>query len=367
MDNRGSVLRSIVLPNHTCSRQRYWARSSDSVNQCSSIDFHEAMLIYTSYEYDPLLLNERRNDPNFTEGGGKTLTSVHFGSGPLITNGNLSQSPATSSSGNGKKQKATYIHLSQILGFSIAVRGSVTVYAIVSINVFIQRECLFLELFLQNESMAVLKLALVFGLRVLKEMIVYVLLYKYLCSMTGVYNGTWNPSPGLDPHFAIDPFLELAKTLGHIYTYSAAAVQLYQCSCVAVKTFNANGRELARRHKQTHLRERQKLLLAGEAGPLRCAHWHLRRCNYVAQEGWNSHAPEQPSMEPAQITAAVMTVLNTTHIIQQYMQNLQKQASRRRQHGEESDEDMDKDFSQSTGPGNVHILVVMGQVHSVER
>ncbi|EMP42523.1 hypothetical protein UY3_00207 [Chelonia mydas] len=55
------------------------------------------------------------------------------------------------------------------------------------------------------------------------------------------------------------------------------------------------------------------------------------------------------SMEPGQITAAVMSIVNTSHIILQYVQNqnLQKQARRRRQRGDESDEDMDTDFSQS--------------------
>ncbi|CAM4538526.1 unnamed protein product [Lepidochelys olivacea] len=50
-------------------------------------------------------------------------------------------------------------------------------------------------------------------------------------------------------------------------------------------------------------------------------------------------------------------------------QNLakQNQASRRRQRGDESDEDTDTDFSQSTGPGNVGTMVLMGQVHAVER
>ncbi|CAM4514589.1 unnamed protein product, partial [Caretta caretta] len=77
------------------------------------------------------------------------------------------------------------------------------------------------------------------------------------------------------------------------------------------------------------------------------------------------------SMEPAQITLAIRSTLNTTRIIQQYMQhqNLGKRnrGSRRRQHGDESDEDMDTVFSQSTGPGNVGIMVLMGQVHAVER
>ncbi|EMP40904.1 Leucyl-tRNA synthetase, cytoplasmic [Chelonia mydas] len=76
-------------------------------------------------------------------------------------------------------------------------------------------------------------------------------------------------------------------------------------------------------------------------------------------------------MEPAQITLAIRSTLNTTLVIQQYMQhqNLGKRnrASRRRQRSDESDEDMDTDFSQSTGPGNVGIMVLMGQVHAVER
>ncbi|EMP40335.1 Ras GTPase-activating protein 2 [Chelonia mydas] len=76
------------------------------------------------------------------------------------------------------------------------------------------------------------------------------------------------------------------------------------------------------------------------------------------------------SMEPAQITLAIRSTLNTTRIIQQYMQNqnLAKRnwASRRCQRGDESDEDMDTDFSQSTGRDNVVIMVLMGQVHAVE-
>ncbi|CAM5146181.1 unnamed protein product [Natator depressus] len=50
-------------------------------------------------------------------------------------------------------------------------------------------------------------------------------------------------------------------------------------------------------------------------------------------------------------------------------QNLAKRnrASRRPQRSDESDEDMDTNFSQSTGPGNVGIMVLMGQVHAMER
>ncbi|EMP37987.1 hypothetical protein UY3_04745 [Chelonia mydas] len=75
------------------------------------------------------------------------------------------------------------------------------------------------------------------------------------------------------------------------------------------------------------------------------------------------------SMEPTQITAAVRSIVNTSRIILQYVQNqnLQKQARRRRQRGDESEEDMDTDFSQSMGPGNLDILVAMGQAHAVER
>uniref|UniRef100_A0A8C3HLG3 Nuclease HARBI1 n=1 Tax=Chrysemys picta bellii TaxID=8478 RepID=A0A8C3HLG3_CHRPI len=68
-----------------------------------------------------------------------------------------------------------------------------------------------------------------------------------------------------------------------------------------------------------------------------------------------------------------MSSITSTRVILEYMQNQnlpkQNQARRRRQHGDESDEeiDMDIDFSQSTGPGSVHIMVLMGQVHAVER
>ncbi|EMP26062.1 Olfactory receptor 9G4 [Chelonia mydas] len=74
------------------------------------------------------------------------------------------------------------------------------------------------------------------------------------------------------------------------------------------------------------------------------------------------------SMEPAQITAAVMSIVNISRVILQYVQNqnLQKQARRRQQRGDESDEDMDTDFAQSTGPGNLDILVAMGEAHAVE-
>ncbi|CAM4593079.1 unnamed protein product [Lepidochelys kempii] len=73
-------------------------------------------------------------------------------------------------------------------------------------------------------------------------------------------------------------------------------------------------------------------------------------------------------MEPAQITTAVMSIVNTSRIILQHVQNqnLKKQARRRRHRDDESDEDMDTDFSQSTSPSNLDILVAMGQAHAVE-
>ncbi|XP_053896523.1 integrin beta-1-binding protein 2 isoform X3 [Malaclemys terrapin pileata] len=80
-------------------------------------------------------------------------------------------------------------------------------------------------------------------------------------------------------------------------------------------------------------------------------------------------------MEPAQITAAIMSTMNTTRIVLEYMQSQdmpkqnQDQPKRRLQHGDESDGDidMDIDLSQSTGPSNVQIMVLLGQVHAVER
>ncbi|CAM4633656.1 unnamed protein product, partial [Lepidochelys olivacea] len=77
------------------------------------------------------------------------------------------------------------------------------------------------------------------------------------------------------------------------------------------------------------------------------------------------------SMEAAQLTLAIRSTLNTTRIIQQYMQheNLAKRyrPRRRRQRGHVSDQDMDTDFSESMGPANACIMVLMGQVHAVER
>ncbi|EMP25007.1 Pleckstrin like proteiny domain-containing family A member 5, partial [Chelonia mydas] len=105
------------------------------------------------------------------------------------------------------------------------------------------------------------------------------------------------------------------------------------------------------------------LLAADSAVGLLTIVIHCFRCNSAL-----CRLHTTASMEPAQITTAVMSSVNTSCVILQYVQNqnLQNQARSRRQHGDEIDEDMDTDFSQSTGPGNLDILVAMGQAHGVE-
>uniref|UniRef100_A0A8C3FCP4 DDE Tnp4 domain-containing protein n=1 Tax=Chrysemys picta bellii TaxID=8478 RepID=A0A8C3FCP4_CHRPI len=77
-------------------------------------------------------------------------------------------------------------------------------------------------------------------------------------------------------------------------------------------------------------------------------------------------------MEPTQITEAIMSTMNTAHTVLEYMQSQnmpkQNQVRRQLQRSAESDEeiDMDIDLSQSTGPSNVEIMVLLGEVHGVE-
>ncbi|XP_073164825.1 probable tubulin polyglutamylase TTLL9 isoform X6 [Lepidochelys kempii] len=77
------------------------------------------------------------------------------------------------------------------------------------------------------------------------------------------------------------------------------------------------------------------------------------------------------SMEAAELILAIRSTSTTTRIIQQYMQHqnmaTRYRARRRRQRGPVSDQDMDTDFSESMGPANACIMVLMGQVHAVER
>ncbi|EMP39986.1 hypothetical protein UY3_02784 [Chelonia mydas] len=71
-------------------------------------------------------------------------------------------------------------------------------------------------------------------------------------------------------------------------------------------------------------------------------------------------------MEAIQLTAAVMTIVNTSRIIVQFMQNqhLKNQARRRQKH---SDENMNTDFSKIAVPSNLEIMVLLGQAHAMER
>ncbi|XP_053896290.1 uncharacterized protein LOC128843456 isoform X1 [Malaclemys terrapin pileata] len=79
------------------------------------------------------------------------------------------------------------------------------------------------------------------------------------------------------------------------------------------------------------------------------------------------------SMEPAQLKTAVMNIVNTSRILVQFMLNQDQKNEarrrRRRQRSDKSDEDMDMDteFSQTAGPGALEIMLLMGQILSVER
>ncbi|EMP40137.1 Putative protein C18orf25 [Chelonia mydas] len=68
------------------------------------------------------------------------------------------------------------------------------------------------------------------------------------------------------------------------------------------------------------------------------------------------------SMEPAQLTTAVASIVNTSRIILQYVQNL----AERCQHKDNCDEDMDTDVPQSTGCGSWDIMAAVGLVDTVE-
>ncbi|EMP25645.1 hypothetical protein UY3_17233 [Chelonia mydas] len=73
------------------------------------------------------------------------------------------------------------------------------------------------------------------------------------------------------------------------------------------------------------------------------------------------------AMEPTQISTAVLTIVNTSRIIQQYVQYLQNRARKRQQRDYYTDEDMDTDVPRSTACGDWEIMVLLGQVHAVER
>ncbi|CAM4346601.1 unnamed protein product, partial [Caretta caretta] len=63
-----------------------------------------------------------------------------------------------------------------------------------------------------------------------------------------------------------------------------------------------------------------------------------------------------------ELTAAVASIVNTSHIILQYLQNLAK----RQQHDNDCEEDMDTDVPESTGCGNWNIMAAVGLVDTVE-
>ncbi|EMP26997.1 hypothetical protein UY3_15905 [Chelonia mydas] len=67
-------------------------------------------------------------------------------------------------------------------------------------------------------------------------------------------------------------------------------------------------------------------------------------------------------MEPAQLTAAVVSIVNTLCIILEYVQKRAK----RRQHEDDCDEDMDTDIPESMGCGKWDIMAVVGLADTVE-
>ncbi|EMP38911.1 Casein kinase I isoform gamma-1 [Chelonia mydas] len=69
------------------------------------------------------------------------------------------------------------------------------------------------------------------------------------------------------------------------------------------------------------------------------------------------------AMEPNQISTAVLTIVNTSCIIQQYVQYLQNWVRKCRQHDYYIDEDMD---TEGTACGSWEIMVLLGQVHALE-
>ncbi|EMP23999.1 hypothetical protein UY3_18943 [Chelonia mydas] len=78
---------------------------------------------------------------------------------------------------------------------------------------------------------------------------------------------------------------------------------------------------------------------------------------------WTLRCHNMASMEPAQFTSAVASIVNTSRIILQYVQNLAK----RRQHKDDCEEDMDTDVPENTGCGNWDIMAAAGLVETVER
>ncbi|EMP38164.1 hypothetical protein UY3_04655 [Chelonia mydas] len=64
--------------------------------------------------------------------------------------------------------------------------------------------------------------------------------------------------------------------------------------------------------------------------------------------GYPCRCHSMASMDPTQLTTAVVSIVNTSHIILQYVHNLAK----RRQHEDDCEEDMDTDVPESMDCGN---------------
>ncbi|XP_065423512.1 uncharacterized protein LOC135975653 isoform X1 [Chrysemys picta bellii] len=81
------------------------------------------------------------------------------------------------------------------------------------------------------------------------------------------------------------------------------------------------------------------------------------------------------NMEPAQLKTAVMNIVNTSRVLVEFMlsqdQKSEARRQRRRQRSDKHDEDMDMDtdteFCETTGPGALEIMLLMGQILSMER
>ncbi|EMP33269.1 Double-strand-break repair protein rad21-like protein 1 [Chelonia mydas] len=96
-------------------------------------------------------------------------------------------------------------------------------------------------------------------------------------------------------------------------------------------------------------------------------HVHARSGIYVSNIYQRSTATigrhTMASMQPTQLTAAVVSIVNTSRIILEYVQNQAKG----HQHEGNCDEDMDTVVPESMGCGNWDIMAAVGLVDTVER
>ncbi|XP_073201940.1 uncharacterized protein [Lepidochelys kempii] len=90
--------------------------------------------------------------------------------------------------------------------------------------------------------------------------------------------------------------------------------------------------------------------------------WHPSSSTASAATLLSCRRHTTASMEPAQLTAAVVSIVNTSRIILEYMQN----GAKRCQHKDDFDEDMDTDIPESMGCGNWDIIAAVGLIDTVE-